>query len=136
MLAGIGIRVTDAFSPNPETRASEWQAAGFDARTAGRIVAFERLGVVPGIWFAPEGAIDSARERTSNLKSALFADVVAESCDTRTSRTYPDADALVDALTVESTAWAKFAGAVQADLPEASRSKILRAGIALVCEGA
>jgi hypothetical protein len=135
VLAGVGIRATDAFAPDPQSRASEWQAAGFDARTAGRIVAFERLGVVPGIWFAPEGAIDAAQERTTNLKSALFADVVADSCATLNGRTYPTADALVEALKKESPVWSDFADAVPSDLPEASRANVLRAGVALVCKG-
>lgn len=135
VLAGVGIRATDAFAPDPQSRASEWQAAGFDARTAGRIVAFERLGVVPGIWFAPEGAIDAARDRTTNLKSALFADVAAESCATLDGHPYPTADALVEALKMESPVWSAFADAVPSDLPEVSRNNILRAGIALVCKG-
>ena len=142
VLAGVGIRATDAFAPDPQSRASEWQAAGFDARTAGRIVAFERLGVVPGIWFAPEGAIDAARDRTTNLKSALFADVVAdssdvaaESCATLDGHTYTTADALVEALKMENSVWSAFADAVPSDLPEVSRNNILRAGIALVCKG-
>lgn len=134
VLAGIGIRVTDAFSPTPESRAKEWQAAGFDEKTAGRIVAFESLGVVPGVWIAPEGAIGAARDRTTILKSALFADVTTDSCHTLNSRPYPDSDALVDALKLESDAWAKFATSVQANLPEDARTRVLRAGIALVCE--
>ena len=134
VLAGVAIRATDALSPALESRSREWQAAGFDAKTAGHIVAFERLGVVPGAWTAPEGAIEAASRRTTLKSSVLFAGAAAKSCDALAHRKYPGAHALTRAMNHEEGVWAAFAKAVPSNLPEASRTVVLRAAIALVCE--
>ena len=130
VLLGITIRTHDVLAPSLKMRALAWQEVGVDKKTAGEIVVFERLGVMPVSWTTTVDAIQAAKERST----VLFANKIANSCDTLTGREYLTVESLYDALIAEGSIWEKFAVSVPSTLGKEERSKILQAAITLRCD--
>ena len=127
VLVGISMRTNDALTPSLQSSLHAWQDIGFKPETARRIVAFERLGMVPEFWVSPQG---SARGKVSTV---LYNAKAAGSCGTLTGREYPSGSALAEALIAEKGAWEKLVESAPAELSDGARKRILLAGVALTC---
>ena len=134
VLVGISMRANDVLAPDIQSRVRAWEGIGFGSKISREIVAFERLGIVPGSWIAPEGAFQAAVKRSERISTALYASQAATSCGVLTGRDYPTASALAKALEVEGGVWKRFVESIPTELSNDVRKGTLRAAIELVCK--
>lgn len=130
LFAGLYLRTNNTLAPDIARRAEAWKDVGFRPNIAARLVAFERLGVVPEAWSTSDASIEASIKRLS----VLFASEGAGSCDRLAGRSYADANAVAEAMEVEGGAWAKLVDSSPDNTPDATREAILRFAIVLLCE--
>ena len=129
LLAALLARTHGWLEPTPHEIQARWVAAGFSAKDASDLAAFQRLGLVPAGRTA--GEAKTSKAGTGALYASHSDD---DACEALLGRRYGSADAMASALNAEGGVWKQLAASIPADTGEAARLAALKAAVAALCK--